>query len=208
MTHTLHRKGARESLSEDYVMLVLPARGVNLEGSEEKLREIWGVIGKYEENLANFGDGHNGNMHTTTIAKLRKANSRILHAVFKDVDNLKACLRDLKERDFGISIVVSGLYSRIEEVCKEIGLKPHTVEHSLGIHGKTELLPTEEILEFTTMCGHGMVSTDLVGSTMSEIGSGKMTCQEGANELSKTCDCGIFNPYRASKLLERITDKR
>lgn len=207
MTHTLHRKGDGESLSEDYVMLVLPARGVNLEGSEEKLREIWGVIGKYEKYLANFGDGHNGNMHTTTMEKLKKANSRILHVVFKDPDTLKACLKDLKNRDFGISIVVSGLYSVIQDACKEVGLRPHTVEHSLGIHGKTERLPTEEILEFTTMCGHGMVSTNLAGSMISESMAGKITCQEGANELSRRCDCGIFNPYRAAKLLSKISNK-
>ena len=56
MTHTLHRRGNVADLREDYAMLILPARGINREGCEEKMRQIWEVISHYEKNLANFGN--------------------------------------------------------------------------------------------------------------------------------------------------------
>ena len=205
MTHTLHRRGDMDSLSEDYVMLIMPARGINFDASEEKMRQIWEVISHYESHLTNFGNISNGNSHRTTMEVLKKATSMIVHAVFKDRETLKACLRELKERDFGISVVISGLYEDVEKLCTEIGLSPHTVEHSLGIHGKTERLPDENVLEITTMCGHAMVSPYLVTDMVERINKGKIACEEAAKDLSRMCDCGIFNPYRAERLLRKMT---
>jgi len=207
MTHTLHRRGDNESLSEDYVMLIMPARGVNFDGSEEKMRQIWEVISRYEGKLPNFGNASNGNSHRTSMEVLKKATSWIAHVVFKDRETLKACLKELKERDFGISVVISGLYEDVERLCAEVGLSPHTVEHSLGIHGNTERLPDENVLEITTMCGHAMVSANLVTHLVAEIDEGKTTHEEAAKELSRMCDCGIFNPYRAEKLLRKMTSE-
>jgi len=207
MTHTLHRRGDNESLSEDYVMLIMPARGVNFDGSEEKMRQIWEVISRYEGKLPNFGNASNGNSHRTSMEVLKKATSWIAHVVFKDRETLKACLKELKERDFGISVVISGLYEDVERLCAEVGLSPHTVEHSLGIHGNTERLPDENVLEITTMCGHAMVSANLVTHLVAEIDEGKTTHEQAAKELSRMCDCGIFNPYRAEKLLRKMTSE-
>jgi len=95
----------------------------------------------------------------------------------------------------------------VERLCAEVGLSPHTVEHSLGIHGNTERLPDENVLEITTMCGHAMVSANLVTHLVAEIDEGKTTHEEAANELSRMCDCGIFNPYRAEKLLRKMTSE-
>jgi len=36
MTHTLHRRGCIEDLHEDFVMLIMPARGFNLEGRKKR----------------------------------------------------------------------------------------------------------------------------------------------------------------------------
>ena len=207
MTHTLHRRGDNESLSEDYVMLIMPARGVNFDGSEEKMKQIWEIISHYEGELSNFGNASNGNSHRTTMEVLKKATSMIAHAVFKDRETLKSCLRELKERDFGISVVISGLYEDVEKLCAEVGLSPHTVEHSLGIHGNIERLPDENVLEITTMCGHAMVSPNLITHLLTEIDEGKIAYEEAAKELSRMCDCGIFNPYRAEKLLREMSSE-
>jgi len=94
----------------------------------------------------------------------------------------------------------------VKKICKEVGLSPHTVNHSLGIHGKTERLPNENILEIITMCGHMMVSPNLVKEMIKEINEGKITHEEAAKELSKLCECGIFNPYRTEKLLRKMAD--
>ena len=80
----------------------------------------------------------------------------------------------------------------------------HTVEHSLGIHGNTEKLPDEGILEITTMCGHALVSASLVTHLADQIKSGDMDYKAASTELSRGCACGIFNPYRAEKLLEKV----
>ena len=136
---------------------------------------------------------------------LKKAKSRIAHAVFKDRDKLRACLQELKDRDFGISVVISGLFNEARKICSEVGLAPHTVNQSLGIHGKTDRLPVETILEIHTMCGHAMVSSHLIDHMIGEIKQGTTTCRQAAEELSRMCDCGVFNTYRAEKLLQKLT---
>jgi len=205
MTHTLHRMGDIESLREDYVMLIMPAKGVNFDGSEEKMRQIWDIISHYQSDLINFGNLTDGNSQRTTMEVFKRINSRAIHAVFMDREALKACLKELKDHNFGISVVISGLYEDVKTICSEIGLSPHTVEHSLGIHGKTEKLPDEKILEITTMCGHGMVSPNLVKEMAKKIDNGKMTYEKASRELSAMCQCGIFNSYRAEKILRKMT---
>jgi len=208
MTHTLHRTGEAESLGEDYVMLIMPSREVNLEGSVEKVKQIWGVLSQYQDDLTNFGTNRIGNSHQVSLEEIRKnwkETNRIAHAVFKNRSALKACLRELKEQDFGISVVISGLCGEVTSLCSEIGLSPHTVEYSLDVQGKTERLPGKGILEITTMCGHALISPHLVTKVVEKIKKGTMTYGQAANELSRICDCGIFNPYRAEKLLRKMT---
>lgn len=207
MTHTLHRRGSVQDLHEDYVVLILTAAGINREGSEEKMRQIWEVFSHYEKDLCNFGN-HDPNRDGDALynmGDLKKAKSRIAHAVFKDRKTLKACLEELKDRDFGISVVVSGLYDEVEKICAEVGLSPHTVNQSLGIHGRTDKLPDELTLEIHTMCGHAMVAPNLIRYMVREINEGGTTCEQAAMELSRMCDCGIFSPYRAEKLLRKMT---
>jgi len=138
---------------------------------------------------------------------LKKADSRIIHAVFKDRDKLKACLKEIKERDFGISVVVSGLYEETKKICAEIGLAPHTVNHSLGSHGDVKRMPEGEVLEIHTMCGHAMVSSNLIRHMVKEIDAGNISSKDAAKKLTRMCDCGIFNPHRAEKLLGKMTAK-
>ena len=206
MTHTLHRRGSVEDLHEDYVVLILTVPKVNRESGEEKMRQIWEVFSHYEKDLCNFGnhDPNRDGEELYNMEDLKKAKSRIAHAVFKDRDTLKACLKELKDRDFGISVVVSGLYDEVGEICTEVGLSPHTVNQSLGVHGCTENLPDETILEIHTMCGHAMVAPNLIRYVISEIQGGNMTVEKAAKELSRMCDCGIFNTDRAEKLLVKM----
>lgn len=204
MTHTLHRRGNLENLLEDYVMLIMPARDINQAGAQEKMQQIWELLSKYEEDLVNFGNITTGNSHTTNLSALKKANSRLVHAVFKDRERLKDCLREIKERDFGLSVVVSGVYEDVEALCREIGLSPHTVEYSLGIHGSTDRLPEEGVLEITTMCGHAMVASTLVAYMLKEIKAERLTYEDAASQLSRGCACGVFNSYRAEEVLKKL----
>ncbi len=61
---------------------------------------------------------------------------------------------------------------------KELDLAPHTINLSLGVHGKTELLPPSDILEQTTMCGHALVATALTRQLKAEVAAGKLDAKE------------------------------
>jgi len=205
MTHSLHRRGNVADLHEDYVVLGIPNRGKDhslSEESQENLRQIWEILSRYEQDLANFGTGVG--RYPMEVLKKNKSKKAVMVA-FKDRETLKSCLREIKDRNLGISIVLSGIYEHTEELCKELGLSPHTVEHSLDIHGKTERLPEESVLEITTLCGHAMASPNLVKHLVERINEGKITHAEAAEELSRMCDCGIFNPHRAEKILRKLT---
>jgi hypothetical protein len=52
------------------------------------------------------------------------------------------------------------------------------------------------------MCGHAMVSQGLVRRMIRKLKSGEMTAREASIELTKQCQCGVFNPVRGEKLLE------
>ncbi|MHB8763485.1 MAG: hypothetical protein ACYDA8_03955 [Deferrisomatales bacterium] len=205
MTHTLHRQGDRESLREDYVLLAMAARGINYDDSDPQQQRIWEILSHFSDQLANYGNVTEGNRQQVTLTRLQTVKSRLVHAVFPDRKTLAACLKELKEADVGMSVVVSGLYEDVVEACETSGLRPHTVNLSLGILGNTGRLPPEPVLEITTMCGHAMVSAGLVQELLSQVESGRRTYAEAADELSRLCVCGIFNPQRAQKLLRKMT---
>lgn len=205
MTHTLHRRGDFDSLKEDFPMLAMSAKGVNDEGSAEKMRRLFQILLKYD--ITNFGDMKKGNKFTTDIETIMESikDSSIVHAVFRDKDELVRCMKELKEADLGISVVVSGVHDEVDECCHEAGIKWHITEYSLGVHGKLEKLPDEDFLEFSTMCGHGMVAAGLARKLILDIKKKRTTYKEAAEELAKQCCCGIFNPYRAEKLLRKAS---
>jgi hypothetical protein len=127
----------------------------------------------------------------------------ICHAVFSNKDDVEATLRDLKEADLGISIVVSGLFDEVADVCKKVGLEPHTVNMSLGTWGRTDLLPPRPVLELCTMCGHALVSSRLTERLLNLVEKGSIKPEEAAVELGKQCTCNVFNTERAVKIIKR-----
>ena len=204
MTHTLHRQGEIENLREDYIVFTMSAKTVNAKGSAEKMRKFFEILEKYEP--VNYGDMKTGTMlkseRNTLYDGIR--DTSIVHFVFTDREIVGRILDELKRAGLGTSIIVSGLVDPIEQLCKKVGLKMHTVEFSGGVHGKSELLPEKPILKITTMCGHGMVANNLVREMAKQIKKGKKTVQEAALELAKPCHCGIFNPKRAQIMLEKL----
>lgn len=204
MTHTLHRRGTSEEQKHDYIVFAMAAQGINSSGAVPKLRRIFEIVSKYEP--INFGDVKTGNKFQVTEEEIKanlKENSYI-HFVFSDIEKVKSVLRELKEADVGLSVVVSGLVGEIKRICENIGLKVHTVEFSGGIFGKRELLPEEPVLEITTMCGHGLISANLVRHFVERIKKKKTSPDEASRELAKLCQCGVFNPEKARRILSRM----
>ena len=187
-------------------MLVMPGMNrMKLEPVRERMRAIWDVLSGYEAELANFGTLRGSGRHRKTIDELKTGPLMMIHAVFKDRETLQSCLNEIKEKDFGISVSVSGLYEDVKASCSEMGLSPHTVQYSFGISGKTDKLPEDNVLDISTMCGHAMVSPHLISHLIGKIDKGKMTHAEAAEELTAMCVCGLFNPYRAENLLKKMT---
>jgi len=201
MTHTLHRRGDKQSLQEDFVVLIMPAQGINVQGSDEKLKKLWGIFSHYK--VVNFGNGIY-NKFTLSLEELKTKSSMIGHAVFKDRQTLTSFIKELREAELGLSTVVSGLFDEVQGCCGSLGIKLHTVEHSLGVHGNTKKLPPENVLEIHTMCGHALITPKLIAAMVKEVKKGKKTAEAAAEELGRHCTCGIFNPYRAAKLLKKI----
>jgi len=202
MSHSLHRLGTEDNLKNDFTLYARTSRWVNRDGCGPKLRKILEVL--LSEKPVNFGSSHAGKSFKAGLdpkeyaATLDRAYG--VACCYSSQEALKRVLKRLKELDVGISIVVSGLIDEIVDSAKELGLKPHTAFLSLGIHGRKALLPEDHILEVTTMCGHGMVSSKLTRAVLEKVKSGEMTPEEGADHLAQPCPCGIFNTDRFEEL--------
>jgi len=205
MTHTLHRRGSRESLANDFPVLCMVAMGINNVGSKPALQEFFRIASRH--NPANMGSV-TANFIVTPLDEVIAGAHNLSQTVFSSKEDLMAMLKDLKEADLGISIIVSGLVDVVSECCRAAGLKRHTVEFSLGIWGKTELLPPDDVLEVTTMCGHAMISPKFVQSVVEDVRAGKMTAEAAGKSLAPQCTCGIFNPVRAGELVAGLAAKK
>jgi hypothetical protein len=204
MSHSLHREGTIESLKKDFVMYARLSRWVNREGGGPKLNRIFDIA--LSEKPNNFGASIYGKnifsgLDITVFKEILNKNVGFI-CCFADREAMKRTLKKIKDAEIGVSIVVSGLIDEVFTVAKEIGLKPHTVLLSLGIHGKKELLPDAKVREITTMCGHGLVAAKLSQSVMKKVKEGKITPEEGARLLAKPCPCGIVNTVRCTELLD------
>jgi hypothetical protein len=206
MTNTLHRQGKIEDLKDDYVIFAHTARGINKEGSAPKLREFMRICLKYHP--VNIGDVKQGNIlqEDIDIEKLiqNQDDGAGATAVFTDLDTLQKVIEELIRADLGISINVSGLLDEVQQCCRKAGLERHSAEHSLGFWGATDRLPARHVLELNTLCGHGMVSFNLIQKLIGEVKLRRLTPKEAARIMGKCCECGAFNTARAERLLKRI----
>ncbi len=203
MTNSLHRRGSVEDLKGDFIIFA-KTDTLNVKGSKPGLQKFFEMSLKY--NPVSVGVNHDyGSVNPSVEQKYAAIeDGSIVAAVFDNTDDLIKYLQEVKEEDFGISINISGLVEEVNECCKNAGITRHSIEQSLGVHGATDRLSNRDILEITTMCGHGMISFNLIKKIIDYVKLGKMTPEEGALVLAKPCLCGVFNPARATQLLERV----
>ncbi len=204
MTHSLHREGRIESLKKDFCLFIYPARGFNYPGSAPKVRRLMDLV--YQEEPVNIlvttlrQNLYSGVTPEDVLESVKKDGAR-MYCAFNDKEKLKKLLIRMKEADEGMSIMVSGLIDQVREIAAAAGLRPHTINLSLGIHGRTELLPPADVRQFTTMCGHAMIAPGLVRDVLRKVKTGKLSPWEASLVLAKPCACGIYNPMRSVELL-------
>jgi len=208
MTNTLHRQGDREGLKHDYVIFVHTAKGKNREGAAPKIREFMRICLKYHP--VNLGDVKQGSIHQDDIEIDRliagQEDNTVAAAVFTDLSTLQKVVEELIRADLGICINITGLLDEVRECCRKAGITRHSAEHSLGIWGAKDRLPEREVMEFNTMCGHGMVSFNLIREMIERVRLRRMTPRQAALMMAKCCECGAFNPARAEALLSRMQE--
>jgi hypothetical protein len=208
MTNTLHRQGTEEELERDYVIFASLAREITREGSAPKIQEFLRICLKH--NPVNIGSSRQGNVlqDDVDIHELiaNMQDGATAAAVFTDVDTLQKVIAELIEADLGISINVSGLVDGAQQCCRSNGTERHSVEQSLGFWGSRDRLPERDVLTLNTLCGHGLVSFNLIRKMMEYVRLRRLTPKEAAKIMGKCCECAVFNPIRAEQLLEKTLE--
>jgi hypothetical protein len=202
VTHSLHRSGDKESLRGDYVWFMYQAKGVNDKNIKDKALEFIAVA--EAAGSENWGDVKTGPTTEYTPDEIKKniTDKSRIRGIFTSREQVVAFLQGLKKKDLGFSVVISGLLEEVLPACQDAGVTPHTINYSLGVWGRKDRLPNDDILAVTTMCGHHMISPRLVGKLIGEVRRGRYTPEQAALKLANFCHCGIFNHVRAAKLLQ------
>lgn len=217
MTHSLHRYGAYEDLTGDFIVFAMPARGLNDADAIETQRSFLRMALAHDP--VNIGDAKKGGefqpqeklnplVHwkrdtepdpQSVIDGIHAPG--IVAAVFDDFEKMQRFVSEIQAADMGVSVNISALADRAEACCGACGITRHSVEYSLGFQGKTEDLPEKSVLELSTMCGHGTISFGLARKMLDRVRSGRRSPEEAARTLARFCVCSIFNPARAEKIL-------
>lgn len=208
MTHTLHRSGDRESLRKDFVWLMYQTKGVNDSNIAPKARVF--IEAAEACNCINWGDVKSGSILELSPDEIKErlTDKSRLRGVFTSREDVIGFLRRIKEADLGISVVVSGLLDEVIPACAEAGLTPHTINFSLGVWGNKAVLPSEDILAVTTMCGHHMISARIVQRMVDDVLDGRISAADAGVELGRLCPCGIFNHVRAAAEIEKMVQAK
>jgi len=199
MTHSLHRCGKLQE--KDFVWLLYHVKGVNDQNFVERLRKAIGIV--EEVGSVNWGDVKSGPIVSVPLAEIKEKvteKSRI-RGVFTSRDQVTKFLKNMKDADLGFCVIISGVLDQVFSACQEAGVKPHTMNYSLGVFGNKKLLADEDTLAITTMCGHHMVPDEFVAETRKRVKEGKLSPEKASLELAELCPCGIFNQERARELL-------
>lgn len=217
MTNTLHRYGKSESFRDDYIIFAIPCKGKNDQGAVEKLKTFLRICANHKP--ANMGNSDFGSYcpsrhlrptvhwkrdttpdYESVIGAVHKPGT--VAAVFESREKAEACLLDVIKADLGLSINMSTSVEGAQEAAENCGIKRHSVEYSLGFEDPHDHLPNSQVLELSTMCGHGMVSFNLAKKMLERLREGRRTPEQVVATLARFCPCGVYNPTRAKRLLE------
>lgn len=207
MTHSLHRSGDIESQKKDFCWFMYQTKDVNDKNIRDKALEY--IAAAEAVGSENWGDVKTGPItrFDSDHIKERITDKSRLRGVFTKKEQIVAFLQRIKEKKLGLSCVITGVLSEVLPACREAGVTPHSINYSLGVWGKKSLLPDEDTLSITTMCGHHMIPPKFVEFVQNKVNMGKLSPEEGAVQLSNFCYCGIFNQVRCGQILKVIAER-
>lgn len=201
MTHSLHRSGPIESQKKDFNWFMYQTKGVNDKDIRDKALEF--IAAAEAVGSENWGDVKTGPLTAYTSKELSDniSDKSRIRGVFTKRDQVVEFLRRIKEKDTGMSVVITGVLSEVLPACEEAEVTPHSINFSLGVWGKKDKLPDETTLSITTMCGHHMIPPKFVQHIMKQVEKGRLTPEQGAIKLANFCYCGIFNQVRCANII-------
>lgn len=208
MTHSLHRSGDIESQKHDFVWFMYQTKGVNDVGIKPKALEF--IAAAEAVGSENWGDVKTGPVTRFSSQEIKEklSDKSRLRGVFTRKEQVVKFLERIKEKDTGMSVVISGILDEVIPACKEAGVTPHSINYSLGVWGRKDKLPDDATLSITTMCGHHMIPPKFVKHVVHQVETGKMTPEQGALRLSDFCYCGIFNQVRCAEIIKKQGEKQ
>ena len=200
MTHSLHRCGRAQEL--DYVWLLYHVKGINDQDLKERIGAAADIA--VELGTVNWGDVKSGPMVCLSNDEIKNnitEQSRIRGA-FSAKEQVTQFLNRMKQADMGLCVIIAGLLDEVLDACSANDITPHTINYSLGVFGKKELLADIATQDFTCMCGHHMVPDGYVDKLRARVRKGKLSPEKAAVKMAVMCPCGIFNQHRATELLK------
>ena len=203
MTHTLNRTGLDDTKPGEEFVILCMAHYKDKAARSKQMEEMARVI--IDHRPINF-IGHPLGIKEDDLAPLAGLTG-IITAVYTNKDLVIRLVKEIKSRKLGISVVLSGLFSDIGDVCRATGLTEHTSHIALGVFGKTEKIADPLTMEITTQCGHALVSRQYVKDIVKRLQKGKLTAAEGSELLAKPCVCGILNPKRTETILTKMAQR-
>lgn len=137
MTHSLHRVGSKDTFEDDYVLISRPAMGINHVGCAPRIKRTLEII--FEEGPTNLGslttqENLTMGLDPQELIAKTEDNSPVM-CCFHERQKLVNVLKRLKEEEIGLSTIISGPINNVRSICEEVGLKPHSANLSLGVHG-------------------------------------------------------------------------
>lgn len=208
MSHSLHRSGSIESQKNDFVWFMYQTKGIN--DKDIKPKAMIYIEAAERQGSENWGDVKTGPITRFDSAEIKDKitdKSRI-RGVFTKRGQVIGFLKEVKAADVGQSCVITGLIDEVIPCCREAGVTPHSANFSLGVWGNKGILPDDDTLSITTMCGHHMIPPKFVQYVVDQVDKGRFTPEEGAIKLSDFCYCGIFNQVRCADIIQDICEKK
>ncbi len=208
MSHSLHRSGSIESQKHDFVWFMYQTKGVN--DKDIKPKAMIYIEAAEHQGSENWGDVKTGPITRFDAAEIKEkiSDKSRIRGVFTKREQVIGFLKEVKAADAGQSCIITGLLSEVIPCCHEAGVTPHSANFSLGVWGNKGILPDEDTLSITTMCGHHMIPPKFVQYVVDQVDKGRMSPEEGAIKLSDFCYCGIFNQVRCSEIIQDICKKK